>query len=235
MGNVKGGEASEEAELGGYGAGEGVGVEVDDVEVGAKGELGRDLAGEGVGGEVEDGEIDEVLEVLGDGAGEGIGGEVEGLEGGAVGEEGGDAAGKGEVWKGELVDAAVVADGTGEVGGESVAGGGEGGGGPVVEGVGGIGDRGVEVAQAGLIVGVLDRWLGLEEDDDEGEEKIGGFCCWHWGILGFDNSGRGFNFWSKAVGLEIANTHRGILVILGMMEEWSSAACFSLSAEIDCF
>jgi len=70
------------------------------------------------------------------------------LEIGAVGEEGGDVAGEGEVGEGELVDSAIVAGGSCEVGCEAIAGRGKGGSSPISERVCGIGERGVEVAEA---------------------------------------------------------------------------------------
>lgn len=50
-----------------------------------------------------------------------------------------------------------------------------------MEGVGGIGDGGVELGKARFIVGVLDRGLRLEQEGDEDQEQgnlgeeIGGF------------------------------------------------------------
>lgn len=108
-------------------------VEIDYVEVGAKGELLRDGAGEAVRGEVEDGEIDEVLEVRRDGAGEGVGGEVEGLKVGATGYIWGKGAFEREVREREFVNAAVVAGGAFEERVEALTRVGEGGFCPVLE------------------------------------------------------------------------------------------------------
>lgn len=74
--DIKGGETNEKAELIRDGAGEEIGVEVDDVEISAESELRRDWTGEEVRREVENGEIEEKGEGERDWAGDEVGGEV---------------------------------------------------------------------------------------------------------------------------------------------------------------